>query len=385
MKTLSRILLLHICLVVTISLSAQDTPPLTSPTTSQTPHTGVVITARRDVRLFEGPGETYLLLAWMQQDSTAALLERNHTGTWLHVQTSDGRFQGWAMSGYFALPPELRFSEIPINRQPDADLNRVLDPALRRLYAVPVIPTLSQAMIDLFTEGQAQGNRRRSITKIGDSLSASRLYLEPMARSDNDLGPYDYLRESLEFYGPFAGRTSVAAQVGLNSVAVFDPAWATPGRCETGETPLACEYRRKRPSIALIAFGPNDMKLLGLDRYTQQMRRILDETLAQHIIPVLTTFSCDPEHAFWQQCLYFNRALTDLAAEYEAPIINFWAASRPLPGYGLDVDQLHLAQTGFEYLRYSTGHESWYGAALQNLLALRTLDEIRRAVSVQAN
>jgi hypothetical protein len=63
--------------------------------------------------------------------------------------------------------------------------------------------------------------------------------------------------------------------------------------------------------------------------------------------------------------------------------MNLWAAARALPEYGLDEDRVHLKHSGFERLKFDTGHETWYGVSLQNLLAIRTLDEIRRALKME--
>lgn len=107
------------------------------------------------------------------------------------------------------------------------------------------------------------------------------------------------------------------------------------------------------------------------------MRRIVEETIGRGIIPVLSTFSYHPEHEFWWQAVEFNLQLVEIAEEYNLPLINLWAASRPLPEYGLDRDQIHMKQSGFAYLKFDTGHESFYGTSLRNLLAVRTLHEIR--------
>ena len=105
--------------------------------------------------------------------------------------------------------------------------------------------------------------------------------------------------------------------------------------------------------------------------------KIVEATLAQGVIPVLTTFSTHPDEEFYWVSFQFNGVLIDIANEYEVPLMNMWTASRELPDYGLDEDLIHLNHSGFEYLIYSTGHETYYGISLFNLLALRTLHELR--------
>jgi hypothetical protein len=40
-----------------------------------------------------------------------------------------------------------------------------------------------------------------------------------------------------------------------------------------------------------------------------------------------------------------------------------------------------MANSGFPNLKFSSGHEAWYGTSLQNLLSIRMLDEIRRTLN----
>src|SRR5687768_9099621 len=72
-----------------------------------------------------------------------------------------------------------------------------------------------------------------------------------------------------EFTGdenPFVAH-SQAAQTGFNAASVEDALWADPALCEDGETPLVCEYRLYKPSIALIMFGTNDVMTLTAQQF----------------------------------------------------------------------------------------------------------------------
>jgi hypothetical protein len=59
--------------------------------------------------------------------------------------------------------------------------------------------------------------------------------------------------------------------------------------------------------------------------------------------------------------------------------MNLWSAARSLPGYGLGYDNTHLTSVGLK-VNLAAGYEADYGVTLQNLVALVTLDEIRRTV-----
>jgi len=112
--------------------------------------------------------------------------------------------------------------------------------------------------------------------------------------------------------------------------------------------------------------------------FAGQLRRIVDESLVAGVIPVLFTFSYNPQAELWPQAVNLNLAVTEVAAEKRVPVVNLWLAARILPDYGLDVDQIHLKNSGFGFIKFTGGNEAFYGVTLQNLLALSVLDEVRQ-------
>lgn len=341
----------------------------------------LVLRERTSIRT--GPGLTFEeigTMGWWNQE--IYVIERNRLGNWVRTISWDGQMDGWVRTGHLLFEDSpLRLSDVPVNLTVnDADLDNLWTDTLDYLYGAPLIPEISPRMRAVFDLGQSLGNQANVVTKFGDSLSASPIYLNPITRGDHDLGPYDFLQPTIDFFAPDLVLDSVASRIGLSTYGIFDPFWAT-DTCESTESPIACEIRLSRPSIALIIFGPNDMRVISEEEYEVQMRLIVEESLNNGVIPVLTTFSSHPNEEYYWVSLRFNSVLIDIATEYEIPLINLWSASRELPDYGLDEDLIHLNHSGFEYLIYSTGHETYYGISLLNLLALRTLDELR--VSLQ--
>jgi hypothetical protein len=131
-------------------------------------------------------------------------------------------------------------------------------------------------------------------------------------------------------------------------------------------------------------FGPNDLIHFSRDEFETQMRLIVEDAVERGIIPVLSTFSYSPERDTWPQALEFNLAIAQVANDYDVPIINLWVAARPLPDYGLEGDFIHMEHWGFRFLKYDAGEEARYGLALRNLLSIRMLDELRRALRMDA-
>jgi hypothetical protein len=340
------------------------------------------VTAHTRAVVYKGPGHTFLQLSWLEPGVPATIVERNRVGNWLRVQRAreDGTLlvDGWVMSAYMNLHPDLSFADVPTNvATADADPSTVQYVSVAALYEAPIIPEISDAMREVYARGQKLGNVRKNITKVGDSLSADPLYLGLMSQFQRELGAYDYLEETIAYFGPSTAVDSVAARVGMTSLVIFDPMWADPEQCNAGETPLTCEYRLKQPSISLMMFGANDVKHMTDAEFDVQVRMMVDQTLERGIIPVLSTFSYSPHADLWWQSVNFNQRLIDIADEYDVPLINLFAAAQPLPNYGLDIDQVHMKHSGFDYLKFDTGHDAWYGVSLRNLLSIRMLDELR--------
>lgn len=369
-----RVFLLLLCLLSVLRLHAQaDDPFITRP--------------HRTAVLYAGPGGTYLQKGIVQSGVELRIVERNRIGDWLRVQRGNApnfAIDAWVMRGYITLNPALDYTQVPVTTLPDGDPSTLFSQSLKKLAETPVIPPISALMQLVFEQGQSMGRQANVVTKVGDSVIANPFYLKPFSQDDYVLGAYRYLEDTVRYYGASMAADSVAAQVGMTSYVVFDPLWANINpNCEPNETPLACEYRTKNPSIAFISFGANDVKHMPFARFEAQMREIIQETLASGIIPVLTTFSVAPDYEYYEQAIKFNVILVDLAQEFSVPLINLWLAARPLPAYGLDVDGIHMLQTGFRFIKLDTGLESWYGVGLQNLLAIRTLHEIRTTLGLE--
>ncbi|MDX2162999.1 MAG: GDSL-type esterase/lipase family protein [bacterium] len=344
----------------------------------------------RQVNVRSGPGSTFAYVGAIPGGASIRIAQRNRIGTWLYVQypRADGTaaLEGWVFSAFLDLHPALRLSEVYENSAA-ADADPSAFPALAALHTAPVIPRIDGALYDhvraIFERGQANGLRPDAFTKVGDSLTADPLYLNTMAGQPLELGAYDYLAETIAYYAASAAEPSIAAEVGMATYTMFDPQWAVSAACLPGEGALTCEYRTKRPSIALIQFGSNDVLRVSPDYFADQYRPIIETSLDMGVIPVIFTFSWDEASPLWRSAVAFNNAILALGAEYNIPVVNLWLAARPLPAFGLDVDGIHMLRSGARHLRFA-GDEGWYGASLRNLLAIRTLHEIRRMLDLPA-
>lgn len=199
----------------------------------------------------------------------------------------------------------------------------------------PVIPDISARAIEIYQKGIALGNNPRALSKVGDCQSISEVllgiydnpaYLDVFKDQPN-------IQETInQFQGSF-NRDGMAVEGGFNTAAVLSPIWANPQFCEAGETPLECEYRVHKPSIAIISL---EVWWDGRtpERYEEYMRRIIEFFIDHGTLPILSTKADNVEgdHSI-------NYTVAKLAYEYDLPLWNFWLAVQPLPYHGMDPDR----------------------------------------------
>jgi len=241
--------------------------------------------------------------------------------------------------------------------------------------SLPVIPAVSQTARQIFQHGLELGRNPHAYSKIGDCESTPTWFLGDFDGKEKyySLGEYDQLAAVIEQYKGSHARTSLAARSGFNAASVFSPLWANRDSCNSDEAPLACEYRVHQPSVAFIMLGSNDV--WHPDTFETNMRKIIEYSIDQGVVPVLTTKADNQEgdHAI-------NRTIAYLAWEYDIPLWNFWAAVQGLPDGGLQEDGVHLTWAGNYFDKPANLKRAW---PIRNLTALQTLDSLWRGLTDQ--
>ena len=238
--------------------------------------------------------------------------------------------------------------------------------------AYPYLSAIGLRARDIYQYGQLVGNNPRAFMKIGDCQAVYPFFLSAFDNPQSyKLGSdYAYLQAVIrQFSGSFA-RNSVAAQTGFGTATELDPQWANPNECHPGESPLVCEYRSMRPSLAIISLGTNDIWQPD-GRHEKNMRQILDYLIHQGVVPILSTKADNVEGDD-----SFNRLMVQLAAEYQLPLWDFWEVTRSLPEFGL-VDTYHLS---WGPSNFDDPKNMALGWPWRNLTALQALDAVWRAV-----
>jgi hypothetical protein len=236
--------------------------------------------------------------------------------------------------------------------------------------AGPVLPTVSARARAIYKLGLSLGNNPRAFSKIGDCNSVAPFFLAPFDLGEYRLGDtYAYLQTTIDNFTGSFGRDGSAAHIGLNVDSIFDPDWADPRLCQSGESPLACELRVQRPSIAFVSLGTNGSWQTN-DQYEAGMRRIINQLVGQGVLPILSTKVDNLEGGD-----RFNQIVVRLAGEYQLPLWDFASAARALPGDGL-ADTYHPTW-GRAYFDQGPMLAGWQ---VRNLTALQSLDIVWTAV-----
>jgi hypothetical protein len=239
--------------------------------------------------------------------------------------------------------------------------------------SMPIVPEISDRVVDIFRRGLDIGNNPRAFSKVGDCGSTPAWFLGNFDRNPKyyNLGEHDYLEPIIqEFYGSYA-RTSIAAKSGFNASSIFAPIWANRDYCHPGESPLACEFRLHQPMFAFITLGTND--IWHQEDFEPQMRKIIETSIENGVIPILSTKADNLEGDN-----SINATIAQLAVEYEIPLWNYWLAVQPLPNNGLQKDGAHLTWGPTKFDDPQALQTAW---TIRNLTALQVLNAVWQEAS----
>ena len=307
-----------------------------------------------------------------------ALEGRSADTAWVLGHSSDGSVRGWIERRHLLLPPEASVARLLVSNEivfvppaPRTDSARAVD-----LTSYPVIPLGMGRARTIYENGRILGASARTVAKVGDCISDNQHFLSPFGRSRYNLGEFAYLQAVVDHFGASLALDSLAAYDGLVTSAVLDPAFANPLACQPGESPLRCEYRVHRPSVAVIMFGAQDLLFTPAEQFERNLRRIVHETIQAGVIPLLSTFPGNL--ALWEQSIKYNQIVVRVALDYEVPLMNLWLALEALPNHGLNEDGRHLSLPFTDSGDLAPANLQ-RGYPLRNLVTLQALDAVWRA------
>ncbi len=344
------------------------------------------------LRLRLGPGFDYEIILELAALTPLTIVGRITDNSWLQVRTPY-QDQGWVSSEWVDIFVDL--DEVPVlianlaSPEPttiSASATLVI-PSPPPLEAYKYISGITERSRQIFQQGQSLGNRPDIFSKVGDSITVSSAFLNPIGTGQCNLHQYDYLQPLIDHFSVSWARThnsfanvSLAAKIGWSAQALNMEELADREYCSEAETPLECEYRWVKPSIALIMLGTNNVPSTPVNSFESAMREIIQTTIDHGVIPILSTIPPMhlPKAAGRVELL--NGVIIDLAQEYDIPLWDYWAALQGLPEEGLGSDGIHPSLAAYGHNADFTSPYLQSGMPVRNLTALQALDAVWRTI-----
>lgn len=341
------------------------------------------------LRLRTQPNTESNVLTNLDAKSILTIIGRSGDSEWLQV-IAPNRQRGWAMARFLDIYVDVLRLPVTFGADPTPS-----DAEIPASQATNVISNITNQAQRIFDRGLTVGNRANVFSKIGDSLTVATWAYYPIGWGQQQLSSYGYLQPAIDYFsadsvgdGNSFSNIPLAADNQWTTADLLNPAQGNPEICGVNETPLDCEFRIVRPSIALIMIGTNDVGVMDGATYRQNLENILDKTIARSVLPVLSTL---PRRSGYDtQIDEFNDIIRTTAQQYQIPIWGFYDAIDSLPNHGLDEDGVHLsyppvAVGQWEAAANFIGDKLNYGYNVRNLTAIQVLDAIWRQVILGEN
>ncbi len=308
------------------------------------------------------------------QGQTYVVVGRSTDGLWVRLDYAGARTDVWIPISLGTIGGDLTTVPVvapnpPTNIPPPAPA--IGQPAPQPVGFQPdepVIPTLSPTARAIYLRGLQMGNNPHAFSKIGDCQSVVPYFLAAFDYGLYTLGPYANLQATIDNFKGSWARDSITSNRGFNVASVFVPVWSDPKVCLPNESPLECEFRINRPSIAIITMET----WWGGDPagYESYLRAIIEFSIAHGTVPILGTKADNIEGDG-----SINQVIVKLAKAYDIPLWTFWAAAQPLPDHGLIFDGFHLTWARNYFDQPAVMQNAW---PWRNLTALQAIDAVWR-------
>ncbi len=339
-----------------------------------------VLSTGGGLRLRQLPNTDAFVMGWLNAGTNLVVEGRTSDNGWLLIKSAEG-FEGWVSSIYVELYIDLADVDVIDNPQPV----KYIPPT-----APPNAPQVASAggggARQIYLNGQATGNQRNVFSKVGDSLTDTPNFLRGLGGNYN-LRDYGYLLPVIQFFAngsalggsPFVS-ASISSRASWGTVSALDPGSADPGRCNSGETPVACEMRVVKPSVVVVMIGTNDSPAYPPDQFGERLRQIVETCIQANVVPILSTLP--PRAQYNDNIIAYNQVITSMAQTYGVPLTDLYSALVNLPNHGYGDDGIHLSVPpgGTAATVDFTADNLQYGSTVRNLTVLQELDQVWKQV-----
>jgi len=362
-----------------------DDPPADIPE-SAWEHTAQVTIEGGGLRLRTEPSLDSEVIVTLAALTPLTVVGRTQDSEWMEVRTPFLEW-GWVSAEWLELFVDV--SDIPVVWEGEASPASE-GTAAPRPEGYPYVSGLTGHLREVYQLGQSLGNGANVFSKVGDSITVNAGFLTPFGMRQYALHEHGYLQGAINHYEsgwarthtPFAN-VSLAAGVGWSSLHMVDPGMADDALCDEGETPLECEYRYVKPSVAIIMLGTNDVPGISTVAYEAAMREIIEISLEKGVIPVISTIPPLHRTGMESRVATFNAILANLTYEYEIPLVDYWSALQNLPNQGIGSDGVHPTRAPGLKDGILSAENLRYGIPMRNLVTLQALDSIWRYLMPQ--
>ena len=270
--------------------------------------------------------------------------------------------------------------------------------ALATRAVVPVITASMKARLrTVYLAGVARGNRAGVFSKVGDGITARAQYLTDLGCGTENLGAFTDLAPTVSYFRATTLTSTSLVSCGVNNAftttsLAAEPGWsigdvlnnANRDDCPAPENSfLRCELRRTRPATALIMIGSNDLGANDAAGYSAQLTRLVNDTIASGVIPVLSTLPPRLDDAtLGARIAAYNDAILAVASAQQVPLWDYWAAlqSPDLINQGISDNGIHPSTWRDQFPCDFTTPALAYGYNQRNLTALQVLRHLKDVV-----
>lgn len=317
------------------------------------------------------PSVTAAKVAPLVQGTTFQVVGRTADAQWLALAAPN--FKAWLPLGFGEVTGNM--ANVPVIAYSPPAFGKNTNTA-----ALPEWIRLGPRAKALFAQAVKAGRDARMFSIAGDSNSTWQRDMGRVASGVFDYDKYGFLRTIVARFDPAIARVSKAVGGGYRAADMFLPEMAAPKGCNAGEGMFACELRESRAAIVFIQLGTGDKFVWS--EFEANTRRMIDHALANSVLPVLVTKADDIESIQGGASFgHINDTLRRLAAEYQLPLIDFYAATRTLPTVpNPELPKRPLTQFGLQDEWGYYFHLTDEGRTLRVFSSLMMLDAITRGI-----
>ena len=368
------------------------------PTISAVPTTSTVVLIKiparlcpdcQRVRLRSSPGTAGQILDFLDANTEMFITGRTSDNQWIKVELTDrDGFTGWISAQFARLSNGAEPTDAELNKLTILDAAIDASPTPTSAFNIPSwLYGLSGNARAVFLKGQSMGNRANVFSRVGDSITFSSYFLVPIGQGRYSLGTYGSLSGVIQYFSQANARDGnsfanppIAAGGGWSAFTLLLPGYSNPDLCGQ-DSPLVCEYKLVKPSVALIMVGTNDSGSGSAADFGAALKEIVQTSINMGVIPVLITIPpkrLTEEQA--QRVNRFNQMIKTTAQQFDVPLWDYWAEMQKAPNQGMSEDGLHPSIPPDGATTVFDSDHLQYGYTIRNLMALEVLDALWRLV-----